>query len=66
MKKPAKITLAQAEKLARRDHPGLWETLTPEERREAVHKLNVERGAVKPKVSEAEAFIRRQMRRPSR
>ena len=41
-----KITMQQAEKLIRKSHPGLWEKFTPQERREALHRLNSERAKI--------------------
>jgi hypothetical protein len=41
-----KLTMLQAEKLIRRDHPGLWEKFTPQERREALRRLNSERAEI--------------------
>lgn len=76
MKKPRKLTLRRAEALIRRDHPGLWETMTPAEHRQAVEMLNAEAEAAAAETkakadraklqAEFEAFFRRQMRRPRR
>lgn len=55
-----RLTLAQAEKIARAKDPALWDSLTPKERREVVAEFNAHlaREAARP---DTEAFIRRQL-----
>jgi predicted Fe-S protein YdhL (DUF1289 family) len=65
MKPLRKMTLAQAEKIARAKDPALWASLTPKERREVVAEFNAHLAAEAAKAKatvDTDAFIRRQMR----
>lgn len=61
--KRRKLTLAEAEILIRRDHPGLWEKMTAAEHREALEMLDADRARA-AKTVDTDAFIRRQFRKP--
>lgn len=66
---PRKLTLAEAEKIARAKDPALWDSLTRKERRAVVAEFNAHQlaEAAKAKTStDTDAFIRRQFGMPRR
>ncbi|HVO03064.1 MAG TPA: hypothetical protein VMT54_12725 [Candidatus Cybelea sp.] len=58
MPKPRKLTLAEAEKIARTEHPEEWARLSPAERKALVEAVNDDHA----RAAEADALIERMLR----